>query len=129
MWYLDGNHLPIATVENFTTSGSTSQEGSYASTVIAGIKNTSDFISSCNVFPNPASGNVNVNFILTENKKVGLKLFNALGAQINTSIQAEGLQGANNYKLDIGNLPEGIYFAQINLDGVLSSTQRFIISR
>jgi hypothetical protein len=133
MWYLNNNHYPIATVSSFsatsTFTNSVTQSASYITGVIAGIENPSSFIASSNLFPNPASGNTTLSVTLTENKKVEIKLLNILGAETGKTITAEGIQGENTYKPDIGNLSEGIYFVQISLDGTIASTQKLIISK
>ncbi|HXD91911.1 MAG TPA: T9SS type A sorting domain-containing protein [Bacteroidia bacterium] len=131
MWYLNGNHYPIATIATLanSASGTPSQYGSYLSGIVGGIANENAITTSCNIFPNPASTNITLNLTLSENKKVEIKLFNSLGSQINVTVNAEGVQGSNNYNLDVTHLAQGIYFAQINLDGVLVSTKRFVISK
>jgi len=133
MWYLNNNHYPIASVSTLSTTSSftnaTTQSGTYLTGVVAGIENPSAFISAVNLFPNPASGSTNLTITLTESKAVKITLVNILGAEVGKTIAAEGIQGDNNYKLDISNLSEGIYFAQISLDGTLASTQKMIISK
>lgn len=134
MWYINGNHSAIAATYTFTSAsaflGNTTTYGStYLSNVVAGIDEQSDIISSYNLFPNPASNSININLSLTENQAVELKLFNSLGAQVLASVNKEGMQGENNYKLDISTLPEGIYFVQLHLDGNLTSTKRFIVTK
>ncbi|HKC68949.1 MAG TPA: T9SS type A sorting domain-containing protein [Bacteroidia bacterium] len=130
MWWLNGNHYPIATLSDFSSSaGSPSQTGSYLKTIVAGIENVSEVTNSCTVFPNPASTNITLHLNLSENKQVEIKLFNSLGEQINVTINADGVQGSNNYTLDVSHLAQGIYFANISLDGILTSTQRVVISK
>jgi hypothetical protein len=55
-------------------------------------------------------------------------LFNSLGMLTGT-LSAEGLQGSNGYKFDVSTLPEGVYFAQVHLNGTLSTTRKFVVSR
>ncbi|MFI5140941.1 MAG: T9SS type A sorting domain-containing protein [Bacteroidia bacterium] len=131
MWYLNGNHYPIATIASLvnSSSGTPSQYGSYLNGIVGGIANENEMAASCSIFPNPASSNVMVNLNLTENKKVEIKLFNSLGAQINVTVSANGIQGSNNYNLDVSHLAQGIYFTQISLDGELTSTQRLVINK
>jgi hypothetical protein len=133
VWYLNGNHYPIATVSSLATSfgGSptVSQYGSYMKNIVAGIENMDVVTTSCNLFPNPASTTITLNLNLTGNKKVEVRLFNSIGEQINVTINADGIQGSNNYNLDVTHVSEGIYFAQISLDGVLTSTKRFVVTK
>jgi hypothetical protein len=39
------------------------------------------------------------------------------------------MQGLNNIQLDVATLPEGIYFAQIVLEGNIAATKRFVVSK
>jgi hypothetical protein len=133
MWYLNGNHIAIAAVFTLTTnfggSPSVSSGGSYLNNVVVGIEEQSSQLNSVSVFPNPAINHVNLSVNLTESQKVDIKLFNSLGAQVNATVSAEGIVGANDFKIDLSTLPEGIYFAQIHLDGNLSTTRRFVVSK
>jgi hypothetical protein len=117
MWYKNGAHVQIATVYTLnSSSGGPYYGASYVGGGV-GIDNLSDLITSSNLFPNPAVDNVTIDFTLTENKKV----------EINQS--AGGLQGENSMQLDIANLPDGIYFAQIIFDSNVAATKRFVISK
>ena len=131
--FVNNNHNAIASVASFTTStsgfNSVTNETSYTNNAVAGIENPAAFISSVSLFPNPAVSNTSLNLSLTENKQVEIQVLNILGAEIGKTIISAGLQGANDYKLDIANLSEGIYFARISLNGALASTQKFIISK
>jgi hypothetical protein len=127
--YLNGNHYPIATMSNLVSSAGNNQYGSYINNIVGGIASENEMTASCNIFPNPASNNVIVNLNLTESKKVEIKLFNSLGAQINVAVSANGVQGSNNYNLDVSHLAPGVYLAQISLDGTLASTQRIVINK
>ncbi|MGZ3863473.1 MAG: T9SS type A sorting domain-containing protein [Bacteroidia bacterium] len=130
MWYLNGNHYPIASVFTLTSSlSSPTTGGSYLTTVAVGVEEENAVISSCRLFPNPASNNINVSVNLSESQKVEIKLFNTLGAQVNSTVSAEGIVGANDFKIDVSALPEGVYFAQIHLDGNLNTTRRFVVSK
>jgi hypothetical protein len=133
MWYLNGNHTAIAAVFTLTTtfggSPSTTTGGSYLNNVIAGIEEQSDQLNSASLFPNPAVNTIHISGNFTEAQKVEIKLFNTLGAQVNSTVFAEGITGTYNFKLDVSTLPEGVYFAQIHLDGNLNTTRRFVVSR
>lgn len=129
MWYLNGNHTPIATVYTLTTSGNPSPGGSYLTNAVNGINDQVNLINNCLVSPNPAVEQINLDFDLAQNKHIEIKLFNSLGASVSPFISAEGLQGSNRYKLDVSTLPEGPYFIQVHLDGTPGTTRKFVISR
>ncbi|MEO6883959.1 MAG: T9SS type A sorting domain-containing protein [Bacteroidia bacterium] len=128
MWYLANNHSPIATVNTFTANGSPSQSGTYLNNITTGIAENS-MLTGFNLYPNPASTELNVNVSLAANKKVEINLLNVLGESVGTTIIADGLQGNNTYQVNTSNLSAGIYFAQIMLDGKLISAKRFIVSK
>ena len=133
LWFLNSNHTAIASVASLTTSVSgfntVANTCSYANSVVTGINNADNLISSCNLFPNPTSNNLTLNINLTDAQKLSLKLYNSLGAQVGTAINTDGVQGLNDVKLDVATLPEGIYFVQISLNGVLTSAKKFIVSK
>jgi hypothetical protein len=133
MWYLNGNHYPIATVSTLSTDfggGPTvTQNGSYTSGIVAGIKDEGSVLGGCHLYPNPATSHIKLELGLDVAQRIEVKLFNSIGEQINSTLNVEGVQGANTYTIDIATLPEGIYFAQINLDGTLATTKRFIITK
>lgn len=129
MWYKDGAHVQIAAVYTLTSSsGGPYTGGSYVLGSV-GINNAADFISSSNVFPNPAVDKLTVDFTLTENKKVDVQLYNALGQKMEQNQSANGVQGLNTVQLDVATLPQGIYFAQIILEGNIAATKRFVVTK
>lgn len=129
MWYKEGVHVQLATLYNLTTSaGGPYTGGSYA-TGSLGVENAPLLISSVNLFPNPATDQVTVDFTLTENQAVEIKLFNDLGQQVKISQSVGGVQGLNMLQLDVADLPEGIYFAQLLCKENVAATKRFVITK
>ena len=127
MWYLNGNHNPIATVWSLTANASTSQGGSYMINV-SGINEPSSLVS-FNIFPNPASENLTIDISLKEKQKVDIKLFDEAGSEAGCPVSAEAMQGKSTYAIAVQDLPAGIYFAEVILNGTSSSTRRFIVSK
>lgn len=128
MWFLNANHYPIASVLTMTIDGSPTTAGYYLNGVVGMEERSNDMISHT-VFPNPASENLNININLISNQKVEINLYNSIGSLVEKSISADGLQGDNLYKIDIQDLPQGIYFAEVILNGSSVSTRRFAVSR
>lgn len=129
MWYVNGNHLPLATVYTLTSNGSPSSGGSYMTNAVNGISSHDATINSCKLFPNPATDQASLSLDLNEARLVQVELFNALGTNVGPVIKEVGSAGHNNIPINLGNLPEGIYFAQVYLDGKLTETRRFIVAR
>jgi hypothetical protein len=131
MWYKNGIHTQITAVYTLSSdAGGGPYTGAiYVATPNVGVNDASDFISSSSLFPNPAADQVTVDFTLTENKSVSLQIFNTVGQQVVVNENAEGFQGLNSIQLDVTKLPEGIYFAQVILDGSIATTKRFVVTK
>ncbi|MBE9491946.1 MAG: T9SS type A sorting domain-containing protein [Bacteroidetes bacterium] len=67
------------------------------------------------VFPNPSSNNISLEFELTESTFVSIELFNAVGSQLMVIENASFTMGRHNISHDIGALPEGIYFCRLQI--------------
>ena len=127
MWYLNGNHNPIAAVYALTGSAGNVTGGNFMSNV-SSINEINPLVS-FTLFPNPSVNTINLNFQLSEKQKIEIKIFNAAGALVKTPVSADGLLGMNEYKINVQDLPEGIYFAEMILNGTSSSTCRFTVSK
>jgi|SRR6218665_460535 len=130
-WYVNGTHAQLAATYTFTSSasGTPTTGGFYLSAVTASVNENSEFVSSLNLFPNPATNNITIDLNLTENKSVTTTLYNAVGQQVQTAVTTEGTTGSNIVAFDISELPQGIYFAQILVDGKIAGTKRFVVSK
>jgi hypothetical protein len=134
LWYLNGNHTAITSVNSFTITPPTgspiiNQGAGYLSNATTGIASVAANSAVISLYPNPASGNINIAVTLEKNQQVEIKLFNSLGSQTGFLINKEGFHGTNEYHIDTQNFAEGIYFAQISINGVLTGTRRFVIQK
>jgi len=133
MWYLDGNHTAIAStftlVTTFFGSPTTTSGAQYINNVIVGISENSNVEIPITLYPNPAAKEVAVKIQTESNSAIEIRLINSLGVEVSKTMFTNSMIGENELKLDIGNLPEGIYFAQINLDGTLTSTRKLVVSK
>ena len=128
MWYKEGINIQIATIYTLNAStGSTYTGGSYL-TGSVGINDFPEQQLTANLYPNPANDQVSIEYSLTSNQNVDLRLINSMGQQVKTDYNTEGIQGNNIISLNIEDLPEGIYFAQLLIDGKIAATKRFIRS-
>lgn len=129
MWYADGTHTAIAASYTLTTSGSSSSSGGFYLTNTVGVNDINKFISAYDIYPNPASDQIKLDFTLSQNKNVEVRLFNSLGEKLDVFERKNGIQGLNTIQMDISTLPKGIYFAQILLEGNIAQTKRFVVSK
>lgn len=75
---------------------------------------------SLSVYPNPSNGDVFLSYQLTKSARVTVEVFNALGELVlaNTTTVPAGVQVK---QMDLGSLNNGIYFMNINADGLKAS--------
>ncbi len=69
------------------------------------------------VFPNPTAGDATVDFKLSENQAVALRVFDLTG-RIVMNQQIEGAEGSNQIRLEMGAMPNGVYVVEIQADNV-----------
>ena len=83
------------------------------------IPNTAQIESS---YPNPFSTKANIPYTLQQEQSVVVKVYNILGQEV--LVQEEGLKMAGKHVLEISlnNLPTGLYFSKILINGQLQKT-------
>jgi hypothetical protein len=79
------------------------------------------------VFPNPAQNEINVDYTLSSNKIVELRVYDITGKLVLTNT-FEGVEGLNKNVMSIANLNKGIYILEFN-DGDKVRTSKLLIER
>jgi hypothetical protein len=78
-----------------------------------------------NAVPNPTNENAIINYAFaTQPKAAILELYNVIGTKVN-EYNIEGTEG--NIKMNVDELPSGIYFYSLLVDGNKISTQKLIV--
>lgn len=127
MWYLPGNHSAIAATFTLTTDLGNSSSARYLNTIVSSVDEIETGISSFSIFPNPSSSYININFDIQENKKATVRLLNSVGAEVYFAEPFQGTMGSNHYEFGVSNLSEGIYFAQVYLEGKIAVSRSFVV--
>jgi hypothetical protein len=70
-----------------------------------------------NVFPNPANGFTNLNYTLVKNTLVTGELISLDGKVVKSLVDARQNPGEHNQILVLSDIPPGVYFLKISLDG------------
>lgn len=103
----------VAVVENVAGAYTASEAGVLDfGTSISGIDATSDRNASVILdanYPNPFSLATSINFVIAKSQRVTLKLFDALGREIMTILDADLTAGRHSAQLSADELPNGIY--------------------
>ncbi|MCX6174926.1 MAG: T9SS type A sorting domain-containing protein [Ignavibacteriales bacterium] len=71
-----------------------------------------DFSLSC--YPNPFNSSTNITFELSSPSYVSLKVFNIIGAEINTIYNGELSVGRHTFRCEMNNFSSGVYFVKMN---------------
>lgn len=118
------SNMPVLIVGNIDVDGAgyvIHQEGVWSKDALgmAGVESTQLNEMNLNVYPNPASNEVNIS---TENADQ-LSIYNSVGQVVFTN---NSLIKNEIIKVDISNYPQGIYFVQIQKEGELK-TKKLVI--
>lgn len=127
-WVKPGTHYFLATTFTLTSSSGVSSGGSYLNSIVSSVEENENLLSSFNLFPNPASENLSVTCNLEANKPCELFIYNGTGQMVKHITESETVVGENKFKLEISDLSSGIYYLQMNVEGVLVKNQRFVIT-
>jgi len=114
------NHDVLFTTQNFTSSDTTTMRDLILNTFTAGIEDNAS-ISELNVFPNPASGLVNLSFNNPVTADTEIKIVD-LSGKILLSVQREKLaEGLVEEELDVTSIPAGNYLIQIHSENEIAT--------
>lgn len=78
------------------------------------------------MFPNPVSDQLNVQFNLLENTSMQVSIFNVLGQQVSTVANQNFNQGSHRLDVNVANMNSGIYYLRFSNDGQLT-TKKFTV--
>ena len=76
-------------------------------------------------YPNPAKTNAYINYNISANDKAYIQIYNIYG-KIEKQFNINGNNGVLN--MNISDLPSGMYFCILNINGKVSNTNRLIVS-
>lgn len=124
MWYLNGNHYPIASEYTFTMNSNPAQASYYVTNVVSSVQDEL-FATAVSMYPNPTDGAVNLDITVTENSIVAAEIFSAEGKLL-SSAQYVLIPGENRIRLDIEDFEAGYYFVAIRNKEAVISVQRLI---
>lgn len=75
-------------------------------------------------FPNPANNNVSINYNISNKSNASIKIHNVYG-KLEKQLSLLDTKGVINF--DVSDLPSGIYFYSLSLDGKIVKTNKLII--
>ena len=94
------------------------------STLITALQNSENI---CSIFPNPSSGNFNINYKLKTNGKVELSILSINGTLLKTLFSEKQIKGNHNLNINNLQLEAGNYIIKIKTQNYISIKQLIII--
>lgn len=80
-------------------------------------------------YPNPFNNETNIKYALQENGKVGINIFNATGQFVKCLVNDKQSKGKHTVQFKADNLNSGIYYYQLNVDGIVKETKKMLYLR
>ena len=103
---------------------------STALTVISGLPEFSNSsLRLIDLFPNPASNLVNIDYTLNQNSSISFEVYNMLDEKLHTVEQQKLTAGDYRTQLNTSAYPSGIYFVAVKDENNLLRTLKFVIAR
>ncbi len=135
-WYIPGNTLQVAYTDSVILQNGVNGSigipiyilyGGFSEKVFTGIEDEGNLLNTVLIFPNPSTGHSTLQFQLVKASMCEFRLFNGSGKQVGETIQRQGLEGSNQYELNMTELPKGIYLEQIVTEGDRNLVGRRIV--
>ena len=80
-------------------------------------------------YPNPFNASTNIKYSLTTAGFVVLRIFNTLGQEVIALVNQELPVGNYEVKWNAGDCLSGVYFYQLQIDGLVVETKKLILLR
>ncbi len=91
-----------------------------------GIRSRVDESMKLNVSPNPFTQNVNLSFSLEKESLVQVDIYTVDGRLVHSSAEEMMFAGQNNLLLNLESKNSGVYFVNLKVDGITTSTKKII---
>lgn len=122
LWYRPGTHYPIAGIIYYDGD----MRGFYISSYPTGLKENNVGSVAFELYPSPASDHVNIHFPISSTDKTQVSIYNSLGQELKT-FAPETM--SDDVKINVSDLPNGIYILQLSSNNNRLTGKRFIINR
>jgi hypothetical protein len=80
------------------------------------------------VFPNPSSGLLSIEFNVGKASQVSVELYNGNGQKMTTLSQTQSFSGKNHFEANLSDYPPGIYWITLRSDN-FNETRKFILNK
>ncbi len=87
-------------------------------TVLTGVSSVSKGDFAMSLYPNPTDANTNLNFTLNQGGNAHISVMDLSGKEVMTVHEGQVNAGTQNFRINGSELKSGIYFVQVNVNGV-----------
>ncbi len=126
-WYAENSTAPLFSMEIVEAAGITDTVCFYSSSGAGIIEADSGPLSKLNIFPNPASDELVVEFTSNGKNEATILIVNQVGQIMISREVPQMARGLISEKIDISELPAGIYFASVLCNCGTQLTQKLVI--
>lgn len=95
--------------------------------ITTGIKDYTKESIGLDVFPNPGTSTVKINYTLTKSADANIEIMNELGEKVSATSLGNQSPGMQEYELNIETLSVGVYFIKINAGTATQTTKLTVI--
>ncbi len=127
LWYAASSSSPLFSMEVSNSTGSLDTCCFYSTTGAGIIEADSEPLSKLNVFPNPASEDLVIEFTSNGENETIISIVNQIGQVMLSKEVPQVTRGLISEKIDISKLPSGIYFANVSCSSGKQLTKKLII--
>ncbi|MFH0736848.1 MAG: FISUMP domain-containing protein [bacterium] len=120
------NYQVIAFVQTNDFSASTDSAGYFFINLSKHHTLPEDYVISNN-YPNPFNPITRIDVSLPLDSKIKVEIFNAIGQNVGNNIEKEMRAGTNFLDLELNGLPNGVYFARINVNNKFYVVRKMIL--
>jgi Secretion system C-terminal sorting domain len=99
---------------------------SFDSIAYLGINESKSQINNLNLYPNPAQTKLTINFQLLQKDKVAISIYDLNGKEVLKLSEQIFDTGSHEIKVDVSNLPNGIYFVNTQCNSSISHSKLMI---
>lgn len=113
---------------SLSLNGSASQNATPA-VYVSGLNEVLSSISKINLYPNPATDVVNVEFNLTNESTISMEVYNMLGQAVYSIPQTNLQKGGFRSEINTSDFENGVYFVAVKNGDRVAQTLKFVVSK
>ncbi len=123
------DHRVMFSTLSFSTSDTTIMRDSILSLlgITSGINSVTDAVSTFSVYPNPATDEINLNFVVKKSGNLNIEILDVTGRKVAEVMNETVTPGAVAKSFNTAALTNGNYFIRVNAEGLISNYKLNVI--